>query len=183
MHGFSDFFESVFDKHAPYWLKKTGVPQSLQQELDPLSGKGLKVLDLGCGGGRLAKSILPSFGSVSGIDNSADLLDRAKKENPEINYACGNFQSPQVWQNLGMFDVIVSNCAIRKDYCGNLSAVVENCYNHLNENGMVILRIQAFEDLNTVLPADLRKEVFYNENELKSILSQFSFVDVKHETY
>ena len=134
-NGFKEFFESTFDQHSTYWLKKKDVPKSLEDAIEPLADKNLKVLDLGCGGGRLAKAIFPRFGSVHGIDYSPELIRQASEQHPEIKFACANFQLPHAWEQLGNFDAIVSNCAIRKDYCGNLPQVAKLCYDHLNNNG------------------------------------------------
>lgn len=183
MQGFKDFIESIFDKHADYWLKKTNVPKTLQTEIDPFAHKDLKILDLGCGGGRLARSMLSSFASIHGIDQSKELIQRASKINPEINYTCADFQSPQTWKSMGQFDVIVSNCALRKDYCGDLHNITTLCYDHLNRGGALILRIQAYEDLHTILPKELRQSIFYNEMEVRKALSAFSQTTIKHEAY
>lgn len=176
-------FESVFDVNSDYWLKKTKVPKSLQRAIQPHTDKGLRVLDLGCGGGRLAKSISPHFSSVHGIDSSPELIKMASQDNPNINYVCANFQSSAAWNSLGNFDVIVSNCAIRKDYCEDLNKVADLCYDHLNVNGEMILRIQAFEDLNDLLPESIRASLFYGEKEVRRNLSGFSQTKIEHETY
>lgn len=180
---FKHFWESTFDNHADYWLNKKSVPDKLQTAITPYINKELKVLDLGCGGGRLAAALVPGFQKVYGIDGSEQLLNKAAKENPETNLVCGNFQSAAVWKSLNtQFDVIVSNCAVRKDYCGNLPQVASLCHEHLNPNGALIMRIQAFEDLKPILPEELRKSIFYSSEEIQQIFSQFN-VQVEHENY
>lgn len=135
MLSFKYYFESTFDNHANYWLNKKSVPEKLQSAITPYIGKQLKILDLGCGGGRLAASLVPGFQKVYGIDGAEQLVNQAAKENPETTLACGNFQSSAVWKSLNTtFDVIVSNCAIRKDYCGNLPQVAQLCHEHLNRS-------------------------------------------------
>ena len=44
--------------------------------------EGLRVLDVGCGDGRLVWRIAPQAKSVVGIDVDADLIDTAKREIP-----------------------------------------------------------------------------------------------------
>ena len=172
--------QSVFDQHSKYWLKKSNIPSSMEPELAPYLNKGLKVLDLGCGGGRLAKSLLPYFQSVSGLDGSQELVTQASQENPNISFICGNFQSPSAWKNLGVFDMIISNCALRKDYCGDPANVFSLCKQHLKS--VLILRIQGVNDLSTVLPLELRNNLFYNEQEIYQALKGFD-VKIKHENY
>jgi predicted TPR repeat methyltransferase len=182
--NFKSWLESVFDQEADYWVGKSekGLPNKLKSAIDPHRGKNLRVLDLGCGGGRLTASLIPDF-QVHGLDYSADLIKRATEENPQATFSCGNFQIPDSWQGLAEFDIIISNCAIRKDYCSNLSRVAKLCKEHLAKDGKLILRVQAFEDLESILPAGLRQALFYNEREVKQHLSIFGKIKIDHETY
>jgi 2-polyprenyl-3-methyl-5-hydroxy-6-metoxy-1,4-benzoquinol methylase len=177
--SFKYFLES-FDSESPYWLKKDAIPKSLQN-IKLLTGK--RILDLGCGGGRLIKSLSNTQSSLHGIDASPELIKLAKLENPEINYICGNFQSPATWSNIGIFDAIISNCSLRKDYCSNLARVAKLCKEHLSKEGKLILRVQAFEDLESILPAGLRQNLFYNEKEIRNHLSIFGKIKIDHEIY
>jgi 2-polyprenyl-3-methyl-5-hydroxy-6-metoxy-1,4-benzoquinol methylase len=56
------------------------------RELEALAGvvdfAGLRVLDVGCGDGRLVWRIAPRAASVLGIDVDADLIEQARKEMP-----------------------------------------------------------------------------------------------------
>jgi 2-polyprenyl-3-methyl-5-hydroxy-6-metoxy-1,4-benzoquinol methylase len=182
--SFKSWIESVFDQEADYWVGKSekGLPSKLKSAINPHRGKNLRVLDLGCGGGRLTASLIPDF-QVHGIDYSADLIKRAAEENPQATFSCGSFQIPDSWQGLSEFDIIISNCAIRKDYCSNLARIGKLCKEHLSSNGRLILRIQAFEDLESVLPAGLRQLLFYNEKEIRNHLSIFGKLKIEHETF
>lgn len=44
--------------------------------------RGLRVLDVGCGDGRLVWRIAPAAGSVLGIDVDADLVEEARFDTP-----------------------------------------------------------------------------------------------------
>lgn len=183
MIEFKQWLESVFDQESDYWLNKKSVPSKLGSAIEPYTNRGLRVLDLGCGGGRMAASLLPGFKNVHGFDSSAELLQKAKIQNPNIQFKCGNFQLPQTWKGIEAFDVIVSNCAIRKDYCSDLARVATLCHEHLSDHGVMILRIQALEDLKSILPEELRRSLFYDNNEIKEALSSFSSIKLDHETY
>ena len=122
--------ETTFDRNAEYWLGKKSIPPQLLSRMEPHFDKGYKVLDLGCGGGRLT-----------------------------------NFLSK--WGRVGYFDLIVSNCAIRKDYCPDLAKVCKLCVEHADR---LIFRIQEFGDMAENLPPDLRGGLFYSQREIVSAL-------------
>lgn len=58
----------------------------LNQWLDhylPVNGEGLKVLDVGCGTGHLMKRLRDRGFEVTGVDGSADMLEKARITNPD----------------------------------------------------------------------------------------------------
>lgn len=170
---------TTFDQHKAYWAKKSGMPSSLVEWLP--NPDGLQILDLGCGGGRLAASFTTAA-QVYGIDNSADLLQQAALINPNLKFVCGDFQSEDVWNQIPQLDLVVSNCAIRKDYCPNLKTVIQKSFNKLVSKGVMLLRIEAFSDLSEVLPESVRRELFYSKQELIDCFDMFSFV-IKDEAF
>lgn len=68
--------------------------------------QGLRVLDLGCGTGRLLAELKPSRGV--GIDFSQSMIDVARKRHPELEFGVGDIEDPDVIASIeGAFDVIV----------------------------------------------------------------------------
>jgi SAM-dependent methyltransferase len=67
--------------------------------------RGARVLDLGCGDGSLLASLEPSLGV--GVDASASLVSRAKRQHPDLHFICGDVEELPL---VGEFDyVVVSN--------------------------------------------------------------------------
>lgn len=68
--------------------------------------EGLRVLDLGCGTGRLLAALKPSRGV--GIDLSPGMVEVARRENAGLEFIVGDVEDPALLQGLaGPFDVIV----------------------------------------------------------------------------
>jgi len=68
--------------------------------------EGLRVLDLGCGTGRLLASLRPSHGV--GVDFSPNMIEVARGLNPELEFQIGDVEDAQFMASLaGPFDVII----------------------------------------------------------------------------
>lgn len=81
--------------------------ERLLQYLNPQ--KGERILDLGCGTGDLSEKIYESGAEVVGIDNSATMIDAAKKKYPGILF----FQQDARHMNQeGLFDAVFSNAVL-----------------------------------------------------------------------
>lgn len=71
-----------------------------------LVAEGLRVLDLGCGTGRLLASLKPVRGV--GVDFSSKMIDVARSDYPDLEFVVGDIEDPKVISALhGVFDVIV----------------------------------------------------------------------------
>ena len=75
--------------------------------LDPTDGE--RILDLGCGTGHLTAEIAESGADVVGMDNSAEMLERARAEHPGVEFVRGDatdfsFAEP--------FDAVFTNAAL-----------------------------------------------------------------------
>jgi SAM-dependent methyltransferase len=69
--------------------------------------KDFKVLDLGCGNGRLLRWLSKhEFGSYLGVDQSKNLLEIAKKEHPEQKFLLGDMTDLEGKIATGSLDVI-----------------------------------------------------------------------------
>lgn len=90
--GFQDTME-WYNKNAPQYAKSIQKIQSIKQigEFVQEIPKGAKILDAGCASGRDTKLISDKGFNVIGIDLSHELINIARKNNPNIEFIEGNF--------------------------------------------------------------------------------------------
>lgn len=70
---------------------------------------GERILDLGCGTGKLTADIAAAGASVLGIDSSAEMIEQARRNFPHIEFQCADartFTSPDP------FDAVFSNAVL-----------------------------------------------------------------------
>ena len=90
-------------KHAFVWK----LADSLVDMLAPQAGE--RILDVGCGTGQLTATIADSGAEVIGLDNSASMLDEARREFPAIAF---DRQDAHDFTYSERFDAIFSNAAL-----------------------------------------------------------------------
>jgi ubiquinone/menaquinone biosynthesis C-methylase UbiE len=79
---------------------------------------GLRVLELGCGTGRMLAGLEPRHGV--GVDFSPAMIERARAAHPDLEFRVGDVEDPAVLERLdGPFDVILLSETIGElDDCG-----------------------------------------------------------------
>jgi len=71
-----------------------------------LVNDGQRVLELGCGTGQLLNALKPSYGV--GVDLSANMVDIAQKNYPNLEFIQGDIENPELIKSLeGTFDYII----------------------------------------------------------------------------
>ncbi len=75
---------------------------------------GLRVLDAGCGEGRISRALHDLGAKVVGIDVSQNLIDMAveRREGREIEYSCLDLSDTPPTEYRNTFDMVVSNLVI-----------------------------------------------------------------------
>lgn len=97
--------------------------------------KGEKLLDIGCGQGVLLRHLPPNV-EYTGIDNSKDLLQSAKKHSPQGKFHLLDATKP--WpQNLGTFDATCFLLSLQNMPQGDLA--IQNGASHLQPGGRMVL--------------------------------------------
>ena len=75
--------------------------------LDPRPGE--RILDLGCGTGRLTAVIASRGASVVGVDRDAAMIEAAREQFPDVEFAIGDGEALDL---AGPFDAVFSNAAL-----------------------------------------------------------------------
>lgn len=98
-----------------------------------------RILEIGCGTGNLISKLKPSHGV--GVDFSVEMIERAKKQNPEINYY--HLDAHDLSSMEGKFDIIIFSDTINdlwdvqraleqvKKFCTPHTRLILNFYSHL----------------------------------------------------
>jgi SAM-dependent methyltransferase len=70
----------------------------------------LKCVDIGCGVGTMHPYVSPLFASIDGCDVSADSIERARRENPTVNYTA--YKAPRLPYDDASFDFATAVCVV-----------------------------------------------------------------------
>ena len=91
------------DQHSYVW--KLG--NDAVELMAPQSGE--RILDVGCGTGHLTHSIASRAGVVVGLDSSPEMIEKARKEYPQITFVVGNITK---YATDKPFDAVFSNATL-----------------------------------------------------------------------
>jgi SAM-dependent methyltransferase len=144
-------------RYAARWRRLAAEGHDLLGEarlLDAMAGRGSRILDAGCGTGRVGGHLATLGHTVVGVDVDPALIDYAKADFPDAMWLVGD---------LALLDLPAQSIAEPFDLifaAGNVLGflapstrvpTLENLRNHLTENGRVVLaygagRGYSFED-------------------------------------
>ena len=91
------------DKHSFVWEKAKGVVELLS----PKAGE--RILDLGCGTGRLTAEIAATGADVVGIDQSPEMISEARAQFRDLRFEVGDARHLRFEQQ---FDAVFSNAVL-----------------------------------------------------------------------
>lgn len=101
-----DFFDHAAVERDKWVDKNLAFHEDEWRYMRFLIPPGLRVLDLGCGTGRLLAEVRPSVGV--GVDISPNMIDIARRKFPELHFRAGDIEDPALLASLGgPFDVII----------------------------------------------------------------------------
>ncbi|MBV7273732.1 class I SAM-dependent methyltransferase [Clostridiaceae bacterium UIB06] len=100
--------------------------------------KNQKILDLGCGTGRLTNELVKNGATVIGIDSSADMIKKAKLNYPNLNFQVADATNLD-FKNY--FDTVFSNAVFH--WIPNQEKLLYSIYNSLKDNGKLICEFGA----------------------------------------
>ncbi|WP_415878213.1 class I SAM-dependent methyltransferase [Methylomonas sp. TEB] len=138
---------SAFNPLAPVdtqrdaWNKVAGeISFSLEPDLDKLTtliSKNAKILDYGCGYGRITSELhARGYGCLTGVDTSIEMIRRGLKHYPTLDLRY--IDSYEIPADIGKFDVIlfcaVLTCIPNK---AQRRKIIELAYELLNKSGII----------------------------------------------
>ena len=177
---FSSRADSWWDRHGEFKTLHEINSTRLKFITKNIRLKGLRVLDIGCGGGILTESIAKQEAFTTGIDASKEIIDvathHAYENNLEINYFVANAEKFSK-NNKNEFDLIT--CMELLEHVPNPQSIIKASKKMLKSGGHIIfstinrniksyiLAILAGEYLLNLLPKGThRYEKFIRPSEL-----------------
>jgi 2-polyprenyl-3-methyl-5-hydroxy-6-metoxy-1,4-benzoquinol methylase len=150
--------------------------------LNRLNRTDLDVIEVGCGAGWLCPA-LKAFGRVTATDLSEDVLARAARRVPDVQFVAGDFMSlefPAASYDVAVTLEMLSHVADQRAFVAKLSQL-------LRPGGVLVLATQnrpvleRFNDIPPTEPGQLRK--WLNREELTALLSShFEISELKCTT-
>ena len=155
-----DYVKTLFDNYADHFDRHLvdTLGYRMPSQLDAairrhVAGAGLDTLDLGCGTGLFAPYLRQYSRTLSGVDLSPKMLDKARQRALYDQLACaelGEFLSSQT----GSYDLVVAADVFV--YIGDLAPVFEQVHRALRPQGGFCFSVEASEERDVVLGATRR---------------------------
>jgi trans-aconitate methyltransferase len=128
------------DKHG--FVFKYG--EDLVDLLKPQASE--RILDLGCGTGYLASIIANSGADVVGIDNSIEMITKAKTEYPQLEF---QVQSATSFYFEEHFNAIFSNAVLH--WIQDKEKVIDCMYRNLKKSGRLVLEMGGRHNVDLII--------------------------------
>ncbi len=140
------------DKHAFVWQ----YGEALLELLSPQPGE--RILDLGCGTGQLTQKIAETGAIVAGIDQSNEMIEKAKNNYPQLEFAVADARDFQVKEP---FDVVFSNAALH--WIPQADAVIHCIWQTLKPGGRFVAEFGGKGNVKAIVDAlnNVLKEIGY----------------------
>lgn len=99
----------------------------------------LRVLDAGCGTGRLAVELACRGHAVTAVDLDPDMVGKARSKSSDVSWMVGDLSTVELMTHGGHFDLIVMAGNIL-NFCapGTQAAIVRNMVKHLVDGGVLV---------------------------------------------
>lgn len=129
--------------------------ESLVSILQPKNGE--HILDVGCGTGDLAFEIAKSGATVTGIDASTSMIEKAAEKYPNCTFKVADGQH---FSFPSAFDAVFSNAAIH--WMKNQQQVVHNCYAALRDGGRFVAELGGAKNIQSIVDAIQEASILLN---------------------
>jgi trans-aconitate methyltransferase len=110
--------------------------------------KGERILDLGCGTGQLTFEIIESGAEVVGVDNSPEMIAKAKANYPHLRFEVKNATNFQFDEK---FDAVFSNATLH--WINDQRNVIKCIYNNLKEDGRFVFEMGGKRNIERIATA------------------------------
>lgn len=144
------------DKHAFVWQ----YGEALLELLSPQAGE--RILDLGCGTGQLTQKIAETGAIVMGIDQSHEMIEKAKNNYPQLEFAVADARDFQVKEP---FDAVFSNAALH--WIPQADAVIHCIWRSLKPGGRFVAEFGGKGNVKAIV------------NALNSVLKEIGYFDLE----
>lgn len=136
------------------------LPDSYDRKLGFVSGYGKdligllepagheSILDLGCGTGDLTYEIAQCGASVTGMDSSRKMIEKAAAKFPGIRFILGDGQS---FQTDAEYDAVFSNAALH--WMKDAAQVAQGVWNALKPGGRLVAEFGGQGNVDTIIQA------------------------------
>lgn len=121
------------------------VTRLIEKHLDvPGHEHALRVLDAGCGTGRLAVELSRRGHVVTAVDLDPDMIDKARDKSTAVTWLVGDLSTVDVTTRCGLFDVMNFDVIVMAgnilNFCapGTQTTIVHNMVNHLVDGGVFV---------------------------------------------
>jgi SAM-dependent methyltransferase len=119
-----------------------------QREIDDLmkvcgfrAGSNGRVLDFGCGVGRLSRALRPYFDQVYGVDISQEMIKLAKEHTPSCEFLINQADNLRLFQD-DFFDFVYSNIVLQHQRTKGLAkAYIREFVRVIRHKGMIVFQI------------------------------------------
>jgi ubiquinone/menaquinone biosynthesis C-methylase UbiE len=124
------------------WLKDAYLPVIVEIKNTVGDLKGKRILDHGCGSGKITKLFKKFYESdVSGIDPSEDMIDKAKKNDPTGTYELLKENGKFPWEN-STFDAVMSNWVfVNIGSTKEMTTATKEIYRVLKPEGVFVMLV------------------------------------------
>lgn len=122
--------------------------------LELIPQKPMKILDIGCGTGELTNQLAQLGHEVTGIDQSANMIEQAQCSFPAIKFVKQDILTVDSFEEI--YDVVFSNAAFH--WILNHERLVKNISKLLQPNGLLVCEFGAKGNIQSIEEA-FRKEI------------------------
>ena len=164
----SKMYQSMYEQESIHWyfISKHEIVLSL---LEVYLKKQTNIIDFGCGTGIMLKN-LSQYGQATGMDVSQEALDYCRQNNCDATLIQGNLETVSMQPQ---FDVALALDVL--EHTGNDLLATKNIYDALNENGICIVTVPAFDFLWSKHDENCMHKRRYTKAELARLASQAGF--------